>query len=152
MPTKIRLQRHGRKKAPFYQIVVADSRSPRDGKFIEKIGSYNPLTIPATIEINVDKAISWLDKGAQATETTHRILSYKGILFKRHLLRGVKKGVVKAEEVEPKFTEFMAQHDAKANAKKDAHRKQKNESKKAAPKKVVVEAAEATSEEAPSAE
>ncbi|MEN9522263.1 MAG: hypothetical protein RL065_640 [Bacteroidota bacterium] len=152
MPTKIRLQRHGRKKAPFYQIVVADSRSPRDGKFIEKIGSYNPLTVPATIEINIDKAISWLDKGAQATETTHRILSYKGILFKRHLLRGVKKGVVKAEDVEAKFTEFMAQHDAKANAKKDAHRKQKAEAKKIAPKKVVTEAVEAASEEAPSAE
>ncbi|MEY4876585.1 MAG: hypothetical protein RL708_1734 [Bacteroidota bacterium] len=153
MPTKIRLQRHGRKKAPFYQIVVADSRSPRDGKFIEKIGSYNPLTIPATIEINVDKAIQWLDKGAQATETTHRILSYKGILYKRHLLRGVKKGIVKAEDVDAKFTEFMAQHDAKANAKKDAHRKLKAEMKKSAPKKVaaVVEA-EAANEEAPSAE
>ncbi|MEY2828188.1 MAG: hypothetical protein RIQ33_46 [Bacteroidota bacterium] len=147
MPTKIRLQRHGRKKAPFYQIVVADSRSPRDGKFIEKIGSYNPLTVPATIELNVDRAIQWLDKGAQATETTHRILSYKGILFKRHLLRGVKKGVVKAEDVEPKFAEFMSQHDAKANAKKDAHRKQKAEMKKAAPKKEVV-----AEEAAPSAE
>jgi small subunit ribosomal protein S16 len=147
MPTKIRLQRHGRKKAPFYQIVVADSRSPRDGKFIEKIGSYNPLTVPATIELDVDRAIQWLDKGAQATETTHRILSYKGILFKRHLLRGVKKGVVKAEDVEPKFIEFMSLHDAKANAKKDAHRKHKAEMKKAAPKKEVV-----AEEAAPSAE
>lgn len=122
MPTAIRLQRHGRTKAPFYHIVVADSRSPRDGKFIEKLGTYNPLTVPATIDLNLDKAIHWLDNGAQASETAHRILSYKGVLYKRHLLRGVKKGVVKAEEVDAKFADFLAKHSNAILSAKESHK------------------------------
>ena len=102
MPVKIRLQRVGRKKAPFYHIVIADSRSPRDGKFIEKIGTYNPTTVPALIDINKDKALDWLQKGAQSSDTVHKILSYKGVLFHKHLLRGVKKGVLTQEAADGK--------------------------------------------------
>ncbi len=91
MPVKIRLSRHGRKKNPYYHIVVADSRAPRDGRYIERIGSYNPLTNPATIELNFDRALDWLQKGAQPTDTCRAILSYKGVLYKNHLLIGVKK-------------------------------------------------------------
>jgi len=97
MSVKIRLQRHGRKQAPYYHIVAADSRSPRDGKYIELLGFYKPQTIPATIEIDVDKALTWLENGAQPTETCHAILSYKGVLMKKHLLGGVKKGAFSME-------------------------------------------------------
>ena len=89
---KIRLQRHGRKGKPFYMIVVADARAPRDGKFIEKIGSYNPNTDPATVLLNSEKALEWLNNGAQPTDTAKAILSYKGVLMKKHLLDGVRKG------------------------------------------------------------
>ena len=92
MPVKIRLQRHGSKKRPFYFIVVADARSPRDGKFIQKLGTYNPLTVPATIQVDRQKALEWLHKGAQPTDTVRRILSFKGVLYLKHLLRGVKVG------------------------------------------------------------
>ena len=92
MAVKLRLQRKGRKKAPFYHIVVADSRSPRDGRFIEKLGTYNPLTVPATIELNRDKAFEWLMKGAQPTDTVNAILRFKGVLLKKHLQLGVAKG------------------------------------------------------------
>ena len=91
MAVKIRLARKGRKKLAFYHIVVADSRSPRDGRYIEKIGSYNPVTDPATIDIDFNKALDWLQKGAQPTDTCRAILSYKGVMFKKHLLDGVKK-------------------------------------------------------------
>ena len=103
MPVKIRLSRHGRKKAPFYHIVVADSRAPRDGRFIERVGSYNPITDPATIELNFDRALDWLQKGAQPTDTVRAILSYKGVLLKKHLLEGVKKGALTQEQAEEKF-------------------------------------------------
>jgi small subunit ribosomal protein S16 len=125
MPVKIRLQRHGRKKHPFYHIVVADSRTPRDGKFIEKIGTYNPQTIPATIDLNVDKAVEWMNKGAQPSDTANRILSYKGVLYKRHLLRGVAKGVVPAEAVEAKWNEFLESHSASVAVKKEEQMKKK---------------------------
>ena len=92
MPAKIRLQRKGKKGQPFYHIVIADGRAPREGRFIERIGTYNPLTRPAEIEINFDKAIGWLQNGAQPTDTVKAILAYKGVLYKSHLLKGVKKG------------------------------------------------------------
>ncbi|HMU71204.1 MAG TPA: 30S ribosomal protein S16, partial [Ferruginibacter sp.] len=92
MAVKMRLQRHGSKKRPFYFIVVADGRSPRDGKFIQKLGTYNPLTVPATIQIDRQKALDWLQKGAQPTDTVRRILSFKGVLYLKHLLRGVSLG------------------------------------------------------------
>ena len=104
MPTKIRLQRFGKKGQPFYHVVVADSRAPRDGKFIEKIGTYNPRTIPATIDLNLDRALYWLGTGAQPTETTRAILSYKGVLYKNHLLGGVKKGALTQEQADAKFS------------------------------------------------
>jgi len=153
MPTAIRLQRHGRTKAPFYHIVVADSRSPRDGKFIEKLGTYNPLTIPATIDLNVEKSIKWLDNGAQASETVHRILSYKGVLYKRHLLRGVKKGIVKGEEVDAKFADFLAKHTTSIDSAKTAHKHAKiaAKAKGTQPKKVAAPVEEAANE-APAAE
>jgi SSU ribosomal protein S16P len=110
MAVKIRLQRHGRGKRPFYHIVVADSRSPRDGKYIERLGDYNPLTRPATIHINVDKAVNWLMKGAQTTDTVRAILKYKGVLYKKHLLRGVAKGAFSAEEAENRFQKWEEDH------------------------------------------
>ena len=107
MSVKIRLQRHGRTKAPFYHIVIADSRAPRDGRFIEKIGTYNPMTVPATIDINREKAFEWLMQGAQPTETVNAILRFKGILFRKHLERGVKKGVLTAEQATEKYTAYV---------------------------------------------
>ena len=113
MPVKIRLTRQGRKKQPFYHIIVADSRSPRDGKFIERIGSYNPMTVPATIDIDVDKAYDWLTKGAQPTNTARAILRFKGVLFKKHLQRGVAKGALTQEQADAKLAEWIAAKDAK---------------------------------------
>ncbi|MBP8960024.1 MAG: 30S ribosomal protein S16 [Bacteroidales bacterium] len=118
MAVRIRLARKGRKKQAYYHIVVADSRSPRDGRFIEKIGTYNPLTDPATIEIDSDKALDWLQKGAQPTETCRAILSYKGVLIRKHLLEGVKKGAFDEAEAERRFNEWMKQKEAKIEAKK----------------------------------
>lgn len=118
MPAKIRLQRHGKKGNAFYHIVVADSRAPRDGKFIERIGSYNPNTNPATIDLNVDKGVKWLQNGAQPTDTVRAILSYKGVLYKKHLLGGVAKGALTAEQVDAKFTAWLEAKETKVNAKK----------------------------------
>src|SRR6185436_15302134 len=98
MATKIRLQRKGRKKLPYYYIVVADSRAPRDGKFIERIGSYNPNTNPATIDLDNDKALNWVLKGAQPSDTCRAILSYKGVMYKKHLERGVRKEALTQED------------------------------------------------------
>lgn len=109
MAVKIRLQRHGRKKRPYYHIVVADARAPRDGKFIELIGMYNPLSKPATIEIDKDKALDWLSKGAQPTDTVRSILRFQGVLYKKHLMRGVKKGAISLEEAESKFQSFVTE-------------------------------------------
>jgi small subunit ribosomal protein S16 len=119
MPVKIRLARHGRKRYAYYHIVVANSRAPRDGKNIERIGSYNPNTNPATIELDFDKALSWLQKGAQPTDTARAILSYKGVLMKKHLLEGVKKGAFDEAEAERRFQKWLEDKEAKIQAKKD---------------------------------
>ena len=119
MPVKLRLARHGRKKFAFYHIVAADGRAPRDGKFIEKLGIYNPNTNPATIELDFDKSLNWLEKGAQPTETVRAILSYKGVLMKRHLMTGVRKGAFSEEEAEKRFAAWMEEKEAKIQAKKD---------------------------------
>lgn len=119
MPAKIRLQRHGRKRYAYYHIVIADSRAPRDGRNIERIGSYNPNTNPATIELDFDKAIDWLTKGAQPTDTVRAILSYKGVMYKKHLLGGVAKGAFTAEEAETKFEAWVTEKANKVQAKKD---------------------------------
>jgi small subunit ribosomal protein S16 len=131
MATKIRLQRFGKKNKPFYHVVVADARAPRDGKFIERLGSYNPNTNPATIEINFDKTLDWVNKGAQPTDTVRAILSYKGILYKKHLQGGVKKGALTAEQAEAKFTEWLQSKESKIEGKKDSLTKSKDEVRKA---------------------
>ena len=118
MAVKIRLARKGRKKLAFYHIVVADSRSPRDGRYIEKIGSYNPITNPATIELDFDKALGWLQNGALPTDTCRAILSYKGVLMKKHLLEGVKKDAFDEAEATKRFEEWIKQNEAKIEAKK----------------------------------
>ena len=109
MATKIRLARHGRKQKPYYHIVVADSRAPRDGRFIEKLGSYNPNTNPATVTLNFDGAVNWLEKGAQPTDTTRAILSYEGALMRVHLNKGVLKGAMTQEQADAKFTAWKAE-------------------------------------------
>src|ERR1700744_4296362 len=119
MATKIRLQRHGKKGKPFYYIVVADARAPRDGRFIERLGSYNPNTNPATIDINFDKTLDWVNNGAQPTDTCRAILSYKGVLYKKHLQGGVKKGALTQEQADAKFTAWLEQKDGKISGKKD---------------------------------
>jgi len=119
MPAKIRLQRQGRKFKAIYSIVVADSRAPRDGKFIELLGQYNPNTNPATIVLDFNKALEWLQKGAQPTDTCRAILSYKGVLYKKHLLEGVKKGAFSEEEAEKRFQAWMTEKEQKIQAKKD---------------------------------
>lgn len=119
MPAKMRLQRHGRKRFAYYHIVIADSRAPRDGRNVERIGSYNPNTNPATIDLDFDKALTWLNNGAQPTDTVRAILSYKGVLYKKHLLGGVAKGAFTAEEAETKFEAWMADKAKRVQAKKD---------------------------------
>ena len=115
----MRLTRHGRKRYAYYHIVIADSRAPRDGRFIEKIGYYNPNTNPATIELDFDKALDWLLKGAQPTDTCRAILSYRGVLYKKHLLIGVKKGAFSEEEADRRFEAWMKEKEAKIQAKRD---------------------------------
>jgi small subunit ribosomal protein S16 len=127
MAVKLRLSRQGRKKAPFYYIVAADSRSPRDGKFIEKLGSYNPLTVPATIELNADRAFEWLMNGAQATDTVNAILRFKGVNYKKHLQLGVAKGKLTQDEADAKLAELVSIKNARLEA-----RKQKSADEKAA--------------------
>jgi small subunit ribosomal protein S16 len=126
MATKIRLQRHGSKKRPFYFIVVADSRAPRDGKFIQKLGTYNPLTVPATIQLDRQKALEWLNKGAEPTDTVHRILSFKGVLFLKHLLRGVKLGLFDDAKAMEKFQQWHVEHEANIERRTEEHRKAKH--------------------------
>jgi len=142
MPLKIRLQRHGRKARPFFWIVAADSRAKRDGKFIEKLGVYNPTTNPATIELDFDNSLKHLLNGAQPTDTARRILSYKGVLYKKHLLGGVAKGALTEEEADKKFEAWMKDKEgkimdktskiekAKADAKAEALAKEKEVSDK----------------------
>jgi len=165
MPVKLRLQRHGKKGKPFYWIVAADSRSKRDGRFLEKLGTYNPNTNPAQIELNVDGAVQWLEKGAQPTDTTRAILSHEGVLLKKHLAGGVKKGALTEEQAEEKFQAWVTEKQAKTDAKKSDLQKAKdaeaakalaaekaaNEARIAAAAPVVEEATEEAAEETPEA-
>ena len=130
MPAKIRLQRHGKKGQPFYHIVIADGRSPRDGKFIEKIGTYNPLTEPAQINLKFDRALYWYTVGAVPTDTVRSLLSKKGVMLKYHLLQGVKKGAMTEEQAEVKFQNWMKEKEAKmANIAKNVEEKTRGEKK-----------------------
>lgn len=119
MPTKIRLQRHGKKRFAYFHVVIADSRAPRDGKFIEKLGTYNPNTNPASIDIDFDKTLSWVKKGAQPTDTVKALLSYKGVIYKNHLDKGVLKGAFSQEEADKKFEKWLEEKEAKVAAKVD---------------------------------
>jgi len=138
MPTKIRLQRKGKKGQPFYHIVVADGRAPRDGKFIERLGTYNPMTNPATIEINFDRALYWVQTGAQPSDTARSILSNKGVMLKHHLIKGVAKGAHTLEVVEERFSQWMADKTTKIEqiskekelSKKELHKKRIAEERK----------------------
>ena len=167
MATKIRLQRHGRKSYAFYQIVVADSRAPRDGKFIERIGSYNPNTNPATVDLNFERALYWLQVGAQPTDTTRNILSREGVYMKKHLLGGVAKGAFGEAEAEAKFEAWKSnkqsglatlkakQDEAKkaeAKARLEAEKKINEVKAKALAEKKAAEAAEKAAAEAPAEE
>ena len=120
MPVKIRLQRHGKKGKPYYWIVAADARAKRDGKYLEKLGIYNPNTNPATVELNVDGAVTWLQNGAQPTDTAKTLLSYKGALLKNHLAGGVRKGALTEEQAEAKFTAWVDAKEGKVQGKKDS--------------------------------
>jgi small subunit ribosomal protein S16 len=132
MATTIRLQRHGKKGKPFYYIVVADARAPRDGRFIERLGSYNPNTNPATIDIDFEQTLTWVNNGAQPTDTCRAILSYKGVLYKKHLQGGLKKGALTEEQVEEKFTAWLDQKDGKITGKKTGLVTSKADARKAA--------------------
>jgi len=156
MPVRIRLQRHGKKGKPFYWVVAADSRAKRDGKFLEKLGIYNPNTNPATIDINVDNSVRWLQNGAQPSETARRILSYKGVLLKHHLVGGLKKGALTEEQVEAKFSEWMENKEKTINKKSEGLDKVKADAKAKAleaEKEVAEKRAQAAAEaDAPAAE
>ena len=119
MPVKIRLQRHGKKGKPFFWIVAADSRSKRDGRFLEKLGTYNPNTNPATIDLNIDNSVQWLQNGAQPTDTARTILSYKGVMLKKHLLEGVKKGALTQEQAEEKYSAWVEEKSKAVENKKN---------------------------------
>ena len=129
MPVKIRLQRHGKKGKPFYWIVAANSRAKRDGKFLEKLGTYNPISNPAQIEVNVDAAVKWLQNGAQPSDTARRILSYKGVLLKHHLLGGVAKGALTAEQAEAKFNAWVEAKNNKVSSKEEKLAREKADAK-----------------------
>ena len=161
MPVKIRLQRHGKKGKPFYWIVAADARSKRDGRYLEKLGTYNPNTNPATVEVKIDNAIDWLEKGAQPTDTARTLLSYKGVLLKHHLNGGIRKGALTEEQAEKKFNAWLEEKEAKIQSKKEGISKQEQEAKaerlaneKAVSEKRLAEAnaAEAEANEAAAAE
>jgi small subunit ribosomal protein S16 len=125
MPVKIRLQRHGSKKRPFYFIVVADGRSPRDGKFIQKLGTFNPQTQPATIQLDRQKALEWLSKGAQPTDTVRKLLSHKGVLYLKHLLRGVSLGLFDDATAMEKFQKWHSEHEAEFKKKQEEAMRQR---------------------------
>lgn len=132
MATRIRLQRHGKKGNAFFHIVAADSRAKRDGKFIEKLGTYNPNTNPATIDINFDRTLHWVQVGAELTDTARAILSYKGVLYKNHLIKGIAKGALNEAQVEEKFNKWLADKDSKITGKSDNLAKAKADQKAAA--------------------
>lgn len=160
MPVRIRLQRHGKKGKPFYWVVAADSRAKRDGKFLEKLGIYNPNTNPATIDIDVDSSVKWLENGAQPSHTAKRILSYKGVLLKHHLLGGVRKGALTEEQAEEKFQAWISEKEkaianktsnlekAQAEAKAKALEAEKEVNEKRAQAAAEAEAAELAEAEA----
>ncbi|WP_394751314.1 30S ribosomal protein S16 [Spongiimicrobium salis] len=129
MPVRIRLQRHGKKGKPFYWVVAADSRAKRDGKFLEKLGTYNPNTNPATITLNVDNSVTWLQNGAQPSDTAKKILSYKGVLLKHHLLGGVRKGALTEEQAEEKFNAWLEEKAKSIGAKVEGLDKAKADAK-----------------------
>jgi small subunit ribosomal protein S16 len=131
MPTRIRLQRKGKKGRPYYHVVVADSRAPRDGKYIERIGAYDPNQNPAFVEVNTDKALDWLQKGAQPSDTCRAILSYTGVVFKNHLMNGVKKGAFSMEEAERRFDIWKNEKTAKIEGKKNKLAAGKTDAEKA---------------------
>ena len=120
MATRLRLQRHGKKGKPFYHVVAADARAPRDGRFIEKVGTYNPNTNPATIEVKHDRALYWLQVGAEMSDTVRALMKYKGVVYHNHLLNGVKKGAFTEEEAQKRFEKWMADKNAKVQSKIDA--------------------------------
>jgi small subunit ribosomal protein S16 len=142
MPVKLRLQRHGSKKRPFYFIVVADARAPRDGKFIQKIGTYNPLTVPASINIDRQKALDWLQKGAQPTDTVRRILSFKGVLYLKHLLRGVSLNLFDEATAMDKFMKWSQEHDSNVNRRSTEHKRARISTRRSEPVVKKVENAE----------
>lgn len=167
MPVKIRLQRHGKKGKPFYWVVAADARAKRDGRYLEKIGTYNPNTNPATVEIDVESAVKWLENGAQPTDTARTLLSYRGVMLKHHLNGGVRKGAFSQEDADAKFDAWLTEKEAKIQAKveglskSDAEaRKKALEAEKAVNEKRIADAkaleeealAEAAAAEAPSDE
>ena len=161
MSVKIRLQRHGKKGKPFYWVVAADARAKRDGKYLEKIGTYNPNTNPATVELNIDLAVQWLDNGAQPTDTARTLLSYKGAMLKHHLQGGVRKGALTQEQADAKFAAWLEEKENKINAKKDglssskadarakqlAAEKEVNEKRAAAAKEALAQAEAPATEE-----
>jgi small subunit ribosomal protein S16 len=132
MPVKIRLQRHGKKGKPFYWIIAADNRAKRDGKYLEKIGIYNPNTNPATIELDVNGAVKWLQNGAQPTDTARAILSYKGALLKNHLVGGVRKGALTEEQAEEKFKTWLGEKEGSVSSKEESLTKAQEDAKKKA--------------------
>lgn len=153
MPTKIRLQRHGKKKYAYFHLVIADSRAPRDGKFIEKIGTYNPNTNPATIDLDFDRALNWVKDGAQPSDTARALLSYKGVMYKYHLDRGVLKGAFSQEEADKRFEDWLADKENKIDAKREnltaaeeAEQKKRLEAEKEANKKKAESIAAKTAE------
>lgn len=163
MAVKIRLARHGKKGKPFFHIVVADSRYSRNGRFIEKLGTYNPISNPAVIDLNIEKASEWLQKGATPTDTCRAILSYKGALYKNHLNNGVKKGALTQAQADAKFEKWMNEKTSKVQSKVDriASGKNQDEQKRMAAERAAKEAkaqailakqASAAPAEAPAAE
>ena len=150
MPVKIRLQRHGKKGKPFYWVVAADSRSKRDGRSLEKLGTYNPNVNPASIELDIDAAVKWLQNGAQPTDTARAILSYKGALLKNHLLGGVKKGALTEEQAEAKFNAWLEEKNSKIEAKATSVAKAKEDAiaKQLEAEKEINEKRQAAAEEA----
>ncbi len=153
MPVKIRLQRHGKKGKPFYWIVAADSRTKRDGKFLEKLGTYNPTVVPAEITLKVDRAVEWLFNGAQPTNTARAILKYKGALLKKHLLVGVKKGAFSEEEAEKRFQAWLTEKEAKIEAhKKEVEAQRAKEKAERLEKEKAINQARAAAHKAANAE
>ena len=163
MPVKLRLQRHGKKGKPFYWLVAADSRAKRDGRYLEKLGTYNPNTNPASINIDIDRAVNWMEKGAQPTDTARNLLSYKGVMLKYHLNGGVRKGALTQEAADQKLAEWLKEKEAKIQAKKEGLTKSEAEAaakrlaaeKEASEKRLAAaaaEEAEAVAEQEPAAE